>query len=101
MSSGGGWTSPWRDHAEARVLVSSCCSGAKQGTDKVPRARLWVGDLVRRDRWWKSLFLPRGAPVSAKACRRTALAGCVAAALVAISPGAALAAGSGDPAGQA
>src|SRR4051794_18140559 len=42
-----------------------------------------------------------GAPVSAKACRRRALAGCVAAALLALSPGVALAAGSGDPAAQA
>jgi cell wall-associated NlpC family hydrolase len=39
--------------------------------------------------------------VSAKACRRRALAGFVAAAMLALSPGVALAAGSGDPAGQA
>src|SRR3954451_1666192 len=42
-----------------------------------------------------------GAPVSAKACRRRALAGCIAAAMIALSPGVALAAGSGDPAAQA
>src|SRR3954469_9271142 len=37
-----------------------------------------------------------GAPVSAKACRRRALAGGIAAAMLALSPGVALAAGSGD-----
>src|SRR3954467_377038 len=42
-----------------------------------------------------------GAPVSAKSCRRRALAGCIAAAMLALSPGVALAAGSGDPAAQA
>src|SRR3954451_155608 len=41
-----------------------------------------------------------GAPVSAKACRRRALAGCIAAAMLALSPGVALAAGSGNPPAQ-
>src|SRR3954469_20027020 len=41
-----------------------------------------------------------GAPVSAKACRRRALAGCIAATMLALSPGVALAAGSSDPAAK-
>src|SRR3954467_6113997 len=101
MSSGGGWSSPWRDHVGAggrsQFVLFRWESRRGSWIDEQGGSRRSCGS-----RSPDGLFVSSpGAPVSAKACRRRALAGCVAAALLALSPGVALAAGSGDPAAQA
>src|SRR3954468_24973931 len=95
MSSGGGWSSPWRDHPGPGAPSQLVLFGGEWRR----RAAVLTHGGPRRSCGLRSpdgVFVSSpGAPVLAKACRRRALVGCVVAGMLALSQGAALAAGSG------
>src|SRR4051812_31385466 len=101
MSSSGAWSSPLRDQPgpEWRSQFVLFDFESRQRPDV--REQGGPSAILQFAIAGRSFVSSPGAPVLAKACRRRALAGCVVAGMLALSPGVALAAGGGTGTGTA